>query len=98
MNATGLNEVRETWPASLYPDERELQLDVRGLDYESRRRQLFEAVRALRSGDQLRVISTAVRDLYWLRYEIEGRDPRYGWSQREGSRGVPAQTVVRRSW
>lgn len=71
-------------------------LDLRGRDHASRRRYLFAALRDLRPGDELVVLSAAPDDLRWLRYEMEARtDRRYRWSRSPDSAGAEVRTVVR---
>lgn len=71
-------------------------LDLRGRDHAARRRYLFAALRDLRPGDELVVLSAQPDDLRWLRYEMEARiDRRYRWS-RSVETGAPAvRTHVR---
>lgn len=74
-----------------------VELDLRGLDFDTRRRQLFVALHGLRPTERLRVTSNRTDDLYWLRYEMEAgiADHRYCWSSSAEPAGPEARTVVR---
>ncbi len=68
-------------PASAGSHSAALRVDLCGLDYYLRRQRLFAALRALLPGQVLRVLSDRGEDVYWLRYEAEGRmRQRYRWS------------------
>jgi len=79
------------------PEGREL--DLRGLDFATRRRLLFAALRSLPPAGELRVLSGRPEDLHWLRYEMEARlDRSYRWSAAtdgpQACSGTPAGNAV----
>lgn len=70
-------------------------LNLCDLDYYERRRRLFAALRALRPGERLRLVSDHCGgDVCWLRYELEARmRQHYCWSLPADSNGVALVTV-----
>ena len=73
-----------------------MELDLRGLDYFARRRRLMASLARLRTTERLRVTSSRVDDVHWLRFELEARlGARYRWFLTSHDHQPAVHTVAR---